>query len=363
VPPAPDDGLELIKPSVRAEPAYTLEAPSAARKLNQNENPLDIPPELKRVVLERASALAWNRYPAFVPRHLVEVIAARHDWDPDGVLVGNGSNEVIQASLSVAVGPGDAVAAPQPTFALYRLITAVMGARYVPVPLGRDFLRYDVEALASAAGRESAKVIMLNSPNNPTGSAVPEGGVARLLAETRALILCDEAYQDFGGPTAVPLLATSSRLVVLRTFSKAFGMAGLRFGYALATPAVAREISKAKLPYNVNALTLAAAEVALEHQAELEQRTLKIIAERTRLIALLGAIPGIRTFPSSANFVLIRCEQLPATVIFRRLVQEHGILVRDVSGGTGLENCLRITVGREDDTDAVIAGLRAILGA
>lgn len=361
MPPAPDDGLELIKPSVRAESAYTLEAPATARKLNQNENPFDIPPELKRLVLERAAALPWNRYPAFVPRRLVEVIAARHDWDPEGVLVGNGSNEVIQASLSVAVGPEDAVVAPQPTFALYRLITAVMGARYVPVPLGRDF-RYDVDALAAAAGREAAKVVILNSPNNPTGSALPEGGVARLLAETRALILCDEAYQDFGGPTAIPLLATSSRLVVLRTFSKAFGMAGLRFGYALATPSVAREISKAKLPYNVNALTLAAAEVALEHQAELEQRTLRIIEERTRLITLLGTISGLRTFASSANFVLIRCEQVPAKVVFRRLVEEHGILVRDVSSGKGLENCLRITVGGADDTDAVITGIKSILG-
>jgi len=353
--------LPLIKASVRAQAAYSLEQPVTARKLNQNEAPTDLPAELKREILTRAAALPWHRYPAFVPTHLTEIIARRHGWVADGVLVGNGSNEVIQAALAVTLGDGDAVVAPSPTFSLYRLLAAVMGARYVAVPLAADF-GYDVDALIAQVRRQRARVLVLNSPNNPTGSALPAGAVERCLAETEAMILCDEAYQEFGGPSAVPLLAHSPRVVVLRTFSKAIGLAGLRFGYALAHPDVAREIAKAKLPYNVNAITLAAAEVAFERAGVFEARTRAVIAERERFCAALASLPGIRAYPSAANFVLIRMESLPAGVVFRRLLEEDGILVRDVSHGAGLAECLRISIGEREDMDAVVGGLRRILG-
>ena len=350
----------LIKPTVLSLSAYTLSGLSAERKLNQNESPFDIPEHLKREVIERALATPWNRYPEFVPRKLVEQIAAKHDWDPEGVLVGNGSNEVIQASISVAVNTGDPVVVPQPSFALYRIMTGVMGGRYVPVPLGAEY-GYDVDALAAVVQRERARVVVLNSPNNPTGSILPENGVATLLERTESLLLCDEAYQDFGGPTALTLLRQSPRIVVLRTLSKAMGMAGLRFGYALAHPDVAREIAKAKLPYNVNAITLAAAEVMLKHSAEFAARAKAIAQERDRFLGLLGSLTGLHPFPSKANFVLVRCDRVPARKVFRRLVEEHGILVRDMSSGAGLAECLRISVGTAEDTDAVVAGLSAIL--
>jgi histidinol-phosphate aminotransferase len=352
--------LALIKASVRSLAAYSLEQPVTARKLNQNEAPSDLPEELKREILSRAAALNWHRYPAFVPTRLTEIIARRHDWTPAGVLVGNGSNEVIQAALAVTLGEGDVVVAPSPTFSLYRLLAGVMGARYVPVPFAADFA-YDVEGLIATARRERARVLILNSPNNPTGSPLPANAVQRCLAETEAMVLCDEAYQDFGGPTAVPLLSNSPRVVVLRTFSKAMGLAGLRFGYALAHPDVTREIAKAKLPYNVNAITLAAAEVALEHADLFEARTRAVIAERERFIAELRRIPGLHPFPSAANFVLIRFETVPASEVFRRMLSDHGILIRDVSHGAGLSECLRISIGEPEDMDAVLAALREIL--
>jgi histidinol-phosphate aminotransferase len=358
--PDPTVALDLLKPSVRAEAAYTLDAPVVARKLNQNEASLDVPDDLKREILARAGAAPWHRYPAFAPVHLQTVIAERHGWVPEGVLVGNGSNEVIQAALAVTVSEGAVVVAPAPTFSLYRLLTGVLGGRYLPVPLGADFA-YDVDALTSVAQRERARVVVLNSPNNPTGSVLPAGAVERVLAETNALVLCDEAYQDFGGPSAVPLLHQSARVVVLRTFSKAMGMAALRFGYALAHPDVAREISKAKLPYNVNAVTLAAAEVALAQSRRFAERTRVIVEERDRFLPRLRTLPGIHVFPSAANFVLIRCEALPARVIFRRLIEEHGILIRDVSGSAHLAECLRISIGTSEDMDAVFAALRQIL--
>src|SRR5882672_3533615 len=271
-------GLALVKPAVRAQAAYALAALTAPCKLNQNESPLDTPGPLKARILARAAELDWNRYPPFVPVALHALLAARHGWVAEGVLVGNGSNELIQAVLSVILGPGDVVVAPAPTFALYRLLNAVLGGRYEAVPLGASFV-YDLDALVSRARATDARLVILNSPNNPTGSALPPGAVERLLAETRAMIVCDEAYQEFGGPTAVPLLAQSSRMLVLRTFSKAMGLAGLRCGYGLAHPAITAEVAKAKLPYNVNALTLAAAEEVLADDRVLMERVAEIVAE------------------------------------------------------------------------------------
>jgi len=359
--PTADAALALIKPKVRALSAYTLQAPEARRKLNQNESPFDVPQALKDAVLGRMRDAPWNRYPSFTPTELVGRLAELHEWTPDGILVGNGSNEVIQATLAVTVGEGVAVVTPVPTFTLYRLLTEVYGGRHVGVSLGRDF-EFDMDALVRAARAASARVVVVNSPNNPTGTPLPDGAVEQLLADTTALIVVDEAYQVFGGPTAVPLLAEHPRVVVLRTFSKALSFAGLRFGYALAHPAVAREIAKAKLPYNVNRLTLAAAAAALEAGTVFEEFAGRIRQARDRLFRGLTGIAGLRAFPSAANFVLIRCEAQPATDIFRRLVEEHGILVRDVSGAAGLEGCLRITAGTTEDVDAVLDALRSILG-
>src|SRR5213593_2984349 len=355
-----DAALALIKPEVRAQTAYTLDAPRAARKLNQNESPFDAPEVVKQAVIRAMRDEPWNRYPPFPPTELLERLAARHAWVASGVLVGNGSNELIQATLAVTVGEGTAVVTPTPTFSLYRLLAAVYGGRHVPVALTADF-QFDVDALVRAARDTQAPLVVVNSPNNPTGTPPPDGAVQRLLAETTALIVMDEAYQDFGGPTAVPLLKDEPRLVVLRTFSKAMSLAGLRFGYALAHPAVAAEIAKAKLPYNVGRVTLAAARAALDAADGLAERTRAVRRSRDLLARRLSGIPGLRAFPSAANFVLIRCEARPAADVFHRLVREHGILVRDVSGAPGLDGCLRITAGTDEDVEEVARALQAVL--
>ena len=354
-------GIGLIKPGVRALAAYTLDHPAARRKLNQNESPYDVPEPLKRAIAERVVAAQWNRYPEFVPSSLLDLLAARYGWVPDGVLVGNGSNELIQATLAVTLREGDAIVASAPTFSLYRLLAGVFGARYHAVPLGLDFA-FDIERLVETAVRERARVVVLNSPNNPTGSALPPGAVERLMAETDAMIVCDEAYQDFGGHSALPLLGDTSRVVVLRTFSKALGMAGLRFGLALAHPAVAREIAKAKLPYNVNVVTLAAAEILLAHADAWSAQVARIVATREAALARIRRIEGLRAYDSAANFFIVRFHGVPAREVFRRLYEEHGILVRDVSGVAELTGCLRISVGTEDDMDAVAAALEDIVG-
>src|SRR5438105_14024071 len=201
-----DAALALIKPEVRAQTAYTLDAPRAARKLNQNESPFDAPEAVKQAVIAAMRDEQWNRYPPFTPTELLERLAARHAWLASGVLVGNGSNELIQATLAVTVGQGTPVVTPVPTFTLYGLLAAVYGGRQVGVPLTPAF-EFDVAALIRAVRDTRAPVVVVNSPNNPTGTPLPEGAAERLLAETEALVVLDEAYQDFGGPTAIPLLA------------------------------------------------------------------------------------------------------------------------------------------------------------
>ena len=352
--------LDLIKPAVRAQPAYTLAALETVRKLNQNESPYDVPEALKREIAERVIAQRWQRYPEFVPAGLLAKLSAAYRWPAEGILVGNGSNELIQATLSVALSEGDVVVAPAPTFSLYRLLTSVYGGRYVPVPLEHDF-SWNVDRLVETAARERAKVVILNSPNNPTGTTLPEGTVERLLEATGALVLCDEAYQDFGGPTAVGALAADDRVVVLRTWSKALGMAGLRFGLALAQPHVARELAKAKLPYNVNLVTLTAADVLLGHEELRQSNIRRIVASRDRAFARLGTVPGMRVYPSAANFFIVRFHRADPTDVFHRLHEGYGILVRDVSSAPALEGCLRISVGTDEDMDAVERALREIL--
>lgn len=357
----PAEGLALVKPAVKAQPAYTLEAPVARIKINQNESPYDFPAELKREVLERVARMPWHRYPEFVPQSLLARLAAHYGWSAEGALAGNGSNELIQATLAVTLDAGDVVVAPSPTFSLYRLMTNVLGGQYVPVPFGPEFT-LDADALVETAVAQRAKVVVVNSPNNPTGTAAPEALVPRLLEATEAMILCDEAYQEFGGPSWIPRLRESSRVVVLRTFSKAMGLAGLRFGVGLAHPEVARQIAKAKLPYNVNLVTLAAAEVVLDQPARCQAIVDEIVATRNRFVQGLAGVSGLTPYPTAANFVLMKVRAMPARQLFRRLFDEYGILVRDVSGSADLHDCLRISIGTPQEMDETLAALKEILG-
>ncbi|MGZ8398592.1 MAG: pyridoxal phosphate-dependent aminotransferase, partial [Gemmatimonadales bacterium] len=270
-----------------------------------------------------------------------------------------GATEAMAAALLAIINPGDEVLVFEPFYENYGPDAILCGAVPVWLPLASD-APLDFDRMRAAIGPHT-RAIVLNSPNNPTGSALPDGAVERILSHTEALVICDEAYQDFGGPSAIPLLARWSRLVVLRTFSKALGLAGLRFGLALAHPAVAREITKGKLPYNVNLMTLAAARTALDHAPLLAGRTREIIETRDRFVARLRGVPGLTVYPTAANFVLIRSSSLPAKELCRRLLDDYGILIRDVSEGAQLAGCVRISIGTSEDMDAVIAALEQIL--
>ncbi|CAN5712270.1 histidinol-phosphate transaminase [soil metagenome] len=350
--------LRHIKPSVRELGAYTLARRNPRIKLDQNESPYDVPTELKRAIQARLVDREWNRYPPFVADDFIAAVSEATGWERDGVLVANGSNELIQALFSVVVGPGSRVIIPEPTFTLYRLMTGVGGGEVISVPLTEE-LSFDPEAIIRAAREGGAAVIVLCSPNNPTGSALSRSEIEKIHDQTDALILLDQAYVEFGGYDAIPLLEARPRMVVLRTFSKAMAMAGLRAGYMLAHPALIAEVNKGKLPYNVNFFTEVAAAEVLRSRDLLATQVAEIRSTRDRLFRGLTSIVGLRVFPSSANFILFRVESatLDHRGVFQSLLQEHGILIRDVSGYPMLQGCLRVNAGTPEETDAFLEAM------
>jgi histidinol-phosphate aminotransferase len=355
------DPLRHVKPAVRALKAYTLAARQAPIKINQNENPFELPEAMKRRVLARVLARPWGRYPEFDPRELTTALARSARWRPDGVLAGNGSNELIEALLLVTVGAGTRVVIPEPTFTLYALLTSILGGDPVRVSLGPD-LEYDVEALSQARRQREAGVTVVCSPNNPTGGLLAREDVVRLCSEGDGLVVIDEAYHEFSGQSVVPLLAEHANLVVLRTFSKAMSLAGLRVGYLLASPELVREVDKARLPYNVNFFSQIAALGALEEPDELQANVARLVRLRDALFADLQRLRGLRAYPSRANFILVELEAREPRAVFESLYAE-GVLVRDVSSYPRLSRCLRLTVGTEAENAALLDGLRRALSA
>ncbi len=354
--------LRHVKPQVRAMGAYTLRPYEPRVKLNQNESPYDVPEAIKARIAERLADRPWNRYPPFVASSFIGAVAEATGWPEEGILVANGSNELIQSFLAVVVEPGKAVVIPEPTFTLYRLMVEVNGGSVVSVPLTEE-LRFDVDAIVRAARESDAAVVVLCTPNNPTGTALTAEEIARIHDETDALVLLDQAYVEFGGFDAIPFLEGRPRAVVLRTFSKAMAMAGLRAGYLLGDPALAAEVHKAKLPYNVNFFTEVAAAEVLRGRELLAPLVQSMRAERDRLYDGLRAVPGLHVFPSAANFVLFRVEKpgLSHTRVFERLLDEHGILVRDVSKYPMLAGCLRVNAGTPEETGEFLDAVRAIV--
>jgi histidinol-phosphate aminotransferase len=352
------DVSEKVKPRVRELRAYALAPERAAVKLNQNESPWDAPERIKQESLRRLRERSWSRYPDFVPAGLHARLAEFAGWQPDGVVAGNGSNELIQALLMVTVGEGRRVLICEPTFALYRQIASVLGGEVTSVPLDAG-LRYDIAAVREEMQRVEPDVTILCAPNNPTGCGIDGPDLVSLLEATGGLVAVDEAYFEFASRTAAPLLRRHKNLVVFRTFSKAMGLAALRVGYLLAAPELAREIGKAVLPYNLNLVSQTVAEVAVElYESELRPRVEGIVAERERLYAGLRTIEGLGAVPSEANFMVVRSRVKPR-LVFEELLRRD-ILIRDVSGYPLLRDYFRVSVGTPRENDALLSALREI---
>jgi histidinol-phosphate aminotransferase len=345
-----------IKPSVRALRAYSLSPHRASVKLNQNENPWDAPDRIKEEVLRRFASRKWSRYPDFVPVSLHERLAEFATWKPDGIIAGNGSNELIQALLMVAIGPQKLVLISEPTFALYRQVATVLGGEVESVSLTSS-LKYDAAALLKTIEERQPDVTIICSPNNPTGCVIDESDLRALLRITRGLVVIDEAYHEFAQQSVVPLLNEHDNLIVLRTFSKAMAFAALRIGYLLAAPDLVREIRKAVLPYNLNAFSQIAAEVAVEnYESEVRPIVIRIISERDRVFAELSQMEGLGPVASKGNFMVVKSKTSPKQ-IFEKLLSRD-VLIRDVSGYPMLSEYFRISVGTPEENERLLNALK-----
>lgn len=335
---------------------YALKHVDAAVKLDMNENPLDTPQPIKDAVIEQLRGRRWTRYPELVPQLLLEKLSKFSAWPIEGLIVGNGSNEVLKTILLAVAGPGVCVLVAQPSFSVYQHLVKITGAEYREVLLTPD-LRFDVKAICRET--RDADLTIVCVPNNPTGTTLDPDAIRDILRSTSGLVIVDEAYHEFSGTTAFELLKDFPNLILLRTFSKAMAMAGLRIGYLIGDPAIVAELAKTKLPYNLNFVSIAAAEAGLDHIHLLRANVRRIINLRMALEAQLKELPGVETFPSGANFILFRTP-LPAPVLFESLYAQS-VLIRDVSKAPLLDRCLRVTVGTEEENAMFVAALEKSL--
>lgn len=354
----------IIRADVRALSAYHVQDAAGFIKLDAMENPYTLPPALQQKLGERLGQVALNRYPVPSYAALKAAICARLGV-PAGfdIVLGNGSDELI-AIVSVACAkPGAKVLAPLPGFVMYAMSAQLAGMEFIGVPLQADFT-LDLPAMLSAIRMHRPAITYLAYPNNPTGTLFDADAMVAILREVgdTGVVIVDEAYQPFADASFMPQLAAFPNLVVMRTVSK-LGLAGIRLGYMAAAPELLAQFDKVRPPYNINVLTQATAEFALEHSAVLDEQAAAICAERSRLALALAAMPGVEVFPSSANFILIRITTagLSGTTVFERLLAQK-VLIKNVGKMHALlENCLRITVSTPAENALLEAALQSSL--
>ncbi len=343
----------MIRNDIKALSAYHVPDSTGLIKLDAMENPFTLPDALRKSWAEQLAQVDINRYPDADMLKLREKIADRAGVEAGQVLLGNGSDEIIQMLL-LAINPGTCVV-PTPTFVMYDLISHWLKRPVATVPLDQDFSLH-AEKLLQVCAREKAGIVFLACPNNPTGNLWPEETIHQVASNFDGLLIIDEAYGPFSECTHTHLIAAN--VMVLRTFSK-LGWAGLRLGYLLGEVKSINHLNKVRMPYNINALTQASANFLLDHLSVFEQQAVEICAERERVMAAFTAIDQIQTFPSQTNFLLIRVDD--ADAVFDRL-RAGGILVKNMNDGGGLlAGCLRITIGTRDENDAVLTAIREIM--
>ena len=346
---------DLVRPEILALNAYSVADAEGMVKLDAMENPYPLPDGLRRELAAALARVDVNRYPTPSPQKLREAIARRMQV-PAGmeVLLGNGSDELIQMLITALARPGAALMYPSPTFVMYSMGATFSGMRAVAVPLREDF-SLDADAFIARMQAEKPALVFIAYPNNPTGVLYPEHDLIKILKASTGLVVIDEAYHVFAGKSFVPRLAEFDNLVVIRTVSK-LGLAGIRLGYLIGRPEWVAQLDKVRPPYNVSVLTQAAALFMLERLDVLEEQAARIVSERTSLGQTLRALKGVTVFPSEANFFLIRVPDADRTYA---ALKQQNVLVRNLN--PGIRNCLRVTVGTPDENRILVTALREAL--
>ncbi len=350
----------LIRPEIRALKAYHVPEAAGMVKLDAMENPYGWPAKLKREWCEALQSLALNRYPDPEARALRARLRDSLKV-PKGseLMLGNGSDELIQIILMSLAQKNAVALAPVPTFVMYDLIATFTGVKFIGVPLGQDFA-LDTPAMLDAIERHKPAVVFISWPNNPTGNLFDAAAVEEVIRRAPGLVVVDEAYHAFCEQSFMDRLGLYDNLLVMRTLSKQ-GLAGLRLGVLAGEPAWLDEFNKVRLPYNIGSLTQASAEFALTHQALLDQQAAGIRRDREALLTELMELPAVRVWPSAANFILFRSERKPAAAVFAAL-KEQKVLVKNLDGSHPmLAGCLRVTVGTPEENARFLDALKHTL--
>jgi histidinol-phosphate aminotransferase len=346
---------QLIRKEIQALHAYHVPPPSDMIKLDAMENPHQLPQALRDEIGRRVAEAAINRYPDAGAHQLKQDIRKVTQL-PAGmdVLLGNGSDEIIQLLVMAVAQPGAVLLSVEPSFVMYKMIATFAGMRYVGVPLAEDF-SLDLDATLAAIERERPTLVFLAYPHNPTGNLFDAEAVRRIIEASPGLVVVDEAYYAFASDSFIPQLGQYDNLLVMRTYSK-LGMAGLRLGFIAGDKAWLEQLDKLRLPYNVGVLPQLVASTLLAHHDVLLAQADSIRSERTQMMATLDAMASVQTYPSEANFILFRVAN--ATQVFEGLKQ-RGVLIKNLNGGhPALADCLRVTVGTPEENNKFYAALQ-----
>jgi histidinol-phosphate aminotransferase len=348
----------LLRQEVLAIKAYHVPASGGMVKLDAMENPYGLPQELRDEVARLVADAAINRYPDAgahtLKQQIHELTGLQQGMQ---VLLGNGSDEIIQLLAMATAKPGAVLLSVEPSFVMYRMIAAFTGMQYVGVPLTDDF-ELDLAATLAAIRRCRPALVFLSYPNNPTGNLFDAAAIARIIEAAPGLVVVDEAYYAFASDSFIPKLAQYPNLLVMRTFSK-LGMAGLRLGFLAGSAAWLQQLEKLRLPYNVGVLTQLVAEKLLQHHEVLLQQARQIREDRAWLYERLVGTMDVRAYSSEANFILFRAAH--ADRVFEEL-KRRGILIKNLHGAhPALEQCLRVTVGTPEQNERFIVALQESL--
>lgn len=345
----------LLRREVLSLHAYHVPPAEGMVKLDAMENPYPLPAGLREAIAQAVANAEINRYPDAGARWLKEDIRALTGLPAEaGILLGNGSDEIIQLLALALAKPGAVILGVEPSFVMYRMIATFAGLEYVGVPLNEDFT-LDEEAVLAAIEKHRPALIFLAYPNNPTGNLFEAAQVERIIRAASGLVVVDEAYYAFASDSFLPRLGDFDNLLVMRTFSK-LGMAGLRLGFLAGPDAWIAQLEKLRLPYNVGVLTQAVAELLLQHHDVLVAQAEQIKRDRDWLYQRLVGTPDVRAYPSEANFILFHVNH--ADAVFEGLKQ-RGVLIKKLHGGhPALTDCLRVTVGTPEENELFIAALQ-----
>jgi len=347
---------QWIRPQIRKLSAYHVPDASGLIKLDAMENPYHWPQDKIDQWLELLRTAELNRYPDPQAESLKDRLREAMSV-PAGssMLLGNGSDEIIQMIVMAMSGEGRSVLSVDPGFVMYRMIADFCGMDYIGVPLREDF-SLDAEAVLAAIEQQQPAVVFLAYPNNPTGNLFDRTDMQRIITAAPGVVVVDEAYHAFADDSFMPLLDAHENLLLMRTVSK-MGLAGLRLGMLAGAPQWLDEFDKLRLPYNINVLTQLSAEFALQHVAMLDAQTQQIKQDRAELYAQMQALKGLTVFPSQANFILFRAPTGKAAAVFERLKSE-GVLIKNMDrAGPLLRDCLRVTVGAAEENAAFLQAL------